>query len=118
MRFSDPKEREKQREAQNRPDIVKRKSEISKAWHTIPGNNEKHRKLMKEVHNRPEVIEKRRGNTNNKLVKEQVIDIKKRLIKGENKTTIAKDYNVDASTISCINTGKVWGYLKVKGEDN
>jgi hypothetical protein len=115
---SDPKNREEFIKRQNNPDLLKRKSEIAKAWHKIPGNSEKHRKSMKECHNRPEVIEKLRGRTNNKLVKEQVIKIKKRLANGEKQSVIARDYSVDASTISYINTGKVWGYLDIKEEHN
>jgi hypothetical protein len=107
-----------QKECQNRPKILERKSKAAKAWHNIPGNNEKHRKSMKECHNRPEVIKKLRGHTNNKLVKEQVIEIKKRLLNGEKQSYIARDYDVDASTISYINSGKVWGYLKVEGGDD
>lgn len=46
-----------------------------------------------------------------KLNKSKVINIKKMLRDGVRQSTIAKIYQVDQSTISYINTGKVWNYV-------
>lgn len=46
-----------------------------------------------------------------KLTKDRVKSIKKMLLSGIKQSTIAKMYNVHQSTISYINTGKVWNYV-------
>jgi hypothetical protein len=46
-----------------------------------------------------------------KLTEENVKNIIFRLLKGERQWTIAKDYGVNQSTISCIKTGQTWKAL-------
>lgn len=46
-----------------------------------------------------------------KLKNKEVLDIKKMLGKGLTNVEIAKTYNVDARTISCIKTGVSWSWL-------
>lgn len=48
-----------------------------------------------------------------KLTTQQVIEIKKRLIKGEAKSAIAKEYNVTPTNIHCIFVGKSWRHITI-----
>jgi hypothetical protein len=48
-----------------------------------------------------------------KLTNEQVIDIKKLLLKGVQNKVIAEKYNVHNTTISDIKRGKRWNYIKI-----
>lgn len=56
---------------------------------------------------------KRNGenNASSKLIEIQVLDIKERLKKGETGSSIAKIYNVHASTISLIKRNIKWNHL-------
>lgn len=52
---------------------------------------------------------------NSKLTEKDVLSIKKDLKEGiKSQSDIAKDYPVDASVISNINTGKLWSHIKLK----
>lgn len=48
-----------------------------------------------------------------KLVESQVIEIKKRLLKGESHSSIAEDFGVHQSSISLINIGRNWKHIEL-----
>ena len=55
-----------------------------------------------------------RGSTNgnSKLTEDDIVIIKRRLAIGESHRSIAIDFNVSSTTITDINTGKIWRILR------
>ncbi|AMW61980.1 hypothetical protein DNAM5_236 [Bacillus phage Vinny] len=49
------------------------------------------------------------------LSEDNVIEIKKRLVKKEKGVEIAKDFGVNKAVISSIKTGRAWGHIEVEG---
>ena len=75
--------------------------------------------IQKEIQNRPEVKMKKsklftgEGNPNAKLNNKKVIEIKKRLQKGELIEDIAKMYGVVVNTIKGIQLGLSWKHVVI-----
>jgi hypothetical protein len=107
--WQDPEYREKvirrTKEALNKPETKKKMSDhAKKLW-----SNPKHRKKISEMS-----IGER--NPNAKLTEEDVIDIKKRLLKGERGVNIAKIYGVLKGQISKIKCGREWKHIQIAFE--
>jgi hypothetical protein len=56
----------------------------------------------------------RRGRGRRALSTQQVLEIKRRLAKGDGATAISRDYKVHLTTINCIKTGKTWKHVTLQ----
>jgi len=115
---------ERMSEGSQNPESKQRKSERSKEMWQDPEYRQMMTERMTEriteqwqdEEYRQMKIERMTGenNPNTILTEKQVIDIKKRLLKGERGVDIAKIYGVSNSIISKINCGRTWKHITIE----
>lgn len=69
---------------------------------------------------REESLDKMRGSNNSgsTITEELVLDIKKRLVAGENIVDISREQDISTSIVNAIKTGVGWGQVRCPGFDN